>query len=229
MLPRNSVGTAQVVDRSLLTRDFKPGQIPRGAQGVAGDRGQPGPQGPQGLPGAPGDPGPRGAEGPAGSPDTSQQVLDKLKQVDSTGSGLDSDLLDGVDSASLFQGTGRVLARTRGLSPNQSNQISLSELGTFTTSCNSTGTTLTFTHTNANFRPVFVWSAITGGAPTLTLLPIMQSTMVAVTGTQQRSWHIFGTVGDQGARFVVSAAPAFNAVPYCYYSLQGLFTTAASP
>ena len=64
-LPRNSVGTAQlrnnavtsskVRNRSLLARDFKRGQLPRG------------PIGPAGQPGAPGSPGPMGPTGPAGT------------------------------------------------------------------------------------------------------------------------------------------------------------------
>src|ERR671933_2158737 len=63
-LPRNSVGTAQlrnnavtsskVRNRSLLARDFKRGQLPRG------------PIGPAGQPGPPGSPGTRGPTGPAG-------------------------------------------------------------------------------------------------------------------------------------------------------------------
>jgi hypothetical protein len=50
--------------------------------------------------------GPRGEQGPrgdAGSPDSPAQVLDKLTQVDGAGSQLDSDRLDGVDSAELFR------------------------------------------------------------------------------------------------------------------------------
>jgi hypothetical protein len=57
-LPANSVGTKQlkknavtsvkVKDRSLLAKDFKRGQLPRGQRGPAG---------PQGAPGAPGAPG----------------------------------------------------------------------------------------------------------------------------------------------------------------------------
>src|SRR3954447_16132180 len=35
-LPRNSVTSIQVKDRSLLARDFKAGQLPRGAAGPAG-------------------------------------------------------------------------------------------------------------------------------------------------------------------------------------------------
>jgi hypothetical protein len=52
-LPRNSVGSRQlrsnavssskVKDRSLLARDFKAGQLPRGATGQPGQPGQPGP------------------------------------------------------------------------------------------------------------------------------------------------------------------------------------------
>jgi len=43
MLPPNSVGTRQVIDHSLLSRDFRKGQLPHGPQG---------PQGPAGTPGA---------------------------------------------------------------------------------------------------------------------------------------------------------------------------------
>lgn len=51
-LPRNSVTTIQVKDFSLLARDFKRGQIPRGAQGPAGPAGPAGPQGPAGPSGS---------------------------------------------------------------------------------------------------------------------------------------------------------------------------------
>ncbi len=47
-LPRNSVTTAQVKDFSLLARDFKRGQVPRGPAGPAGPQGPAGPAGPQG-------------------------------------------------------------------------------------------------------------------------------------------------------------------------------------
>lgn len=64
-LPKNSVGTKQlkknavvsskVKNQSLLKRDFKAGQLPRGSRG---------PQGPQGLQGLQG---PKGDQGPAGT------------------------------------------------------------------------------------------------------------------------------------------------------------------
>lgn len=47
-LPRNSVTTVQVKDFSLLARDFKRGQIPKGPAGPAGPTGPAGPAGPQG-------------------------------------------------------------------------------------------------------------------------------------------------------------------------------------
>src|SRR5438309_3221782 len=47
-LPRNSVTTVQVKDHSLLLRDFKRGQVPRGPAGPAGPVGPAGPAGPQG-------------------------------------------------------------------------------------------------------------------------------------------------------------------------------------
>src|SRR3954451_19159528 len=54
-LPRNSVTSVQVRDRSLLARDFRAGQLPRGATGPpgpAGPTGPPGPAGPAGSSGA---------------------------------------------------------------------------------------------------------------------------------------------------------------------------------
>jgi hypothetical protein len=45
LVPRNSVGTRQVIDHSLLRRDFKQGQLPRGPRGAPGPTGPPGPSG----------------------------------------------------------------------------------------------------------------------------------------------------------------------------------------
>lgn len=47
-LPRNSVTSVQVKDHSLLARDFKAGQLPRGPVGPAGPAGPQGPAGPAG-------------------------------------------------------------------------------------------------------------------------------------------------------------------------------------
>src|SRR3954471_22331454 len=47
-LPRNSVTSVQVKDRSLLARDFKAGQLPRGAAGPVGPARPAGPAGPAG-------------------------------------------------------------------------------------------------------------------------------------------------------------------------------------
>lgn len=71
---------------------------PRGARGPIGARGAQGSAGPQGVAGPEGA---RGPTGPAGSPDTPAQVLEKSKQVDGSGSGLDADALDGVDSSAF--------------------------------------------------------------------------------------------------------------------------------
>ena len=74
-LPRNSVGTKQiqrsavtstkVKDRSLLAKDFMPGQLPAGARGPQGAAGPQGPQGPQGEKGDTGAQGPKGETGPS--------------------------------------------------------------------------------------------------------------------------------------------------------------------
>ena len=83
-LPKNSVGAAQikknaitspkVKDGSLVAKDFKAGQLPRGAKGesgangAAGAAGQQGQQGPQGVQGPKGDKGDKGDTGPATGP-----------------------------------------------------------------------------------------------------------------------------------------------------------------
>ena len=69
LLPPNSVGTRQVINGSLLKKDFKAGQLPRGARGPRGFAGAAGAQGVKGPPGAQGvqgPPGAQGAQGPAG-------------------------------------------------------------------------------------------------------------------------------------------------------------------
>jgi hypothetical protein len=72
LLPKNSVGSAQVINGSLAkadlsgkaVRSLKGNQGPRGIPGAAGPKGSPGAQGPQGLQGGQGIPGPtRGAHG----------------------------------------------------------------------------------------------------------------------------------------------------------------------
>ena len=62
-LKNNSVGSSVVKDRTLLAKDFKPGQLVAGAPGPAGPQGA---QGPNGDPGAPGPAGAQGAQGPKG-------------------------------------------------------------------------------------------------------------------------------------------------------------------
>jgi hypothetical protein len=67
-LKKNVVSSAKVKDGSLLTKDFKAGQLPAGPKGDTGDKGDPGAQGPTGAAGAdgaPGAPGQTGARGPS--------------------------------------------------------------------------------------------------------------------------------------------------------------------
>jgi hypothetical protein len=82
-IARDAVRTKHVKNGTLRAEDFGAGQLPAGAPG------------PTGAPGEKGDP------GPAGSPDSADDVLTKLLTVDGTGSTLDADLFDGLDSAAL--------------------------------------------------------------------------------------------------------------------------------
>jgi hypothetical protein len=66
LLPANSVGTKQVVNHSLLKKDFKSGQLPRGRRGPLGPAGPAGPTGPAGPVGAAGARGAQGIQGPPG-------------------------------------------------------------------------------------------------------------------------------------------------------------------
>jgi hypothetical protein len=75
----------------------------RGRPGTVGGRGEPGAAGERGAPGT------AGATGSPGAPDTPSQVLEKLKQVDGPGSALDTDLLDGHETA-FFQRRGTTTA-----------------------------------------------------------------------------------------------------------------------
>ena len=76
VVPTNSVGAVQikkdavtgfkVKNGSLMAADFKAGQLPRGPQGLKGDRGEQGPKGDQGDPGTTGMQGPKGDKGETG-------------------------------------------------------------------------------------------------------------------------------------------------------------------
>ena len=100
-LAPDSVTSGKVENGTLALKDFAENQLPTRGEGTVGPTGPQGERGPQGLPGADGADGQDGADGNDGSPDTPQQVLDKLKQVDGTGSALDADTLDGQSSAAF--------------------------------------------------------------------------------------------------------------------------------
>ncbi len=101
-LPKDSVGTNQLkaaaVTPAKLSATAK--ETLTGAPGAAGPAGERGSAGPQGT---------RGEVGPAGSPDTPLQVLEKVKQVDGEGSGLDAELLDGLSASEFAQSGGASL------------------------------------------------------------------------------------------------------------------------
>jgi len=73
-IDKNSVTTREVKNRSLIKKDFKKGQLPRGAKGAAGRAGAvgaPGDAGPAGATGETGAAGTPGATGATGTVDTS--------------------------------------------------------------------------------------------------------------------------------------------------------------
>jgi hypothetical protein len=99
-LPAHSVGTIQLKNGAVGTKQLKnrsvtqPKLDPALLAQLKGQKGEAGAIGPQGLPGQ------------AGSADTPQQVLGKLAQIDGSGSGLDADTIDGVDSPEIAKVVG---------------------------------------------------------------------------------------------------------------------------
>jgi len=86
-LARNAVTSPKVKDGSLLSADFKPGQLEAGARGATGS------QGPQGLKGDKGDPGTNGTNGTNGT--TGAPATKYFARIAATGS-----LINGSTGAS---------------------------------------------------------------------------------------------------------------------------------
>jgi Collagen triple helix repeat (20 copies) len=110
LLPRNSVGTTQVIDASLQTNDLSL-KARRTLAGKPGPRGAAGAQGAQGATGAPGATGAAGATGPQGQPGAPGQPASKVfVAVDAGGALLKSSGATAAERADV--GTYRVLFDT---------------------------------------------------------------------------------------------------------------------
>src|SRR4051794_1179067 len=101
-LPKNSVTTDQVKDESLLKKDFKKGQLPRGERG---------PRGLRGLPGAGGQNGTNGNNGSNGADGHVVLTRARGKSAVATASVTDKEFplngatfTQGADQIALFQG-----------------------------------------------------------------------------------------------------------------------------
>jgi hypothetical protein len=85
LLPRNSVGTRQVIDGSLQTIDLsKAARTALKGTGARGATGPAGPRGPQGQPGATGAQGPQGPAGEPGPPGQQAGTLFAALDADGT-------------------------------------------------------------------------------------------------------------------------------------------------
>jgi hypothetical protein len=80
-LHANAVDSSKVADHSLLAKDFKAGQLPRGARGQTGPAGQIGPAGATGVAGAPGG---QGAPGPSAAAFATQDAVQTRFNIGST-------------------------------------------------------------------------------------------------------------------------------------------------
>jgi hypothetical protein len=120
------VGDDELTGAQIAEATLDQGSLPVGPRGPEGPMGATGPEGPAG------ERGPQGLPGTNGSPDTPQQVLDKLKQVDGTGSGLEADALDGLGASGFVQDTdtaGGDLGGTHSNLQIQSGTVGTNEVG----------------------------------------------------------------------------------------------------
>lgn len=131
-IPKGSVGSGSVRNHALRGVDVRNDALTgtQVSEGTLDCEAIPdciggGPAGPAGPQGAQGDVGPMGPPGEDGSPDTAQQVLDKLKTVDGSGSGLDADTLDGLDPSAFGGPTADFAAEASppGLLPSTDTQV----------------------------------------------------------------------------------------------------------
>jgi hypothetical protein len=83
-LHADAVDSSKVADHSLLAKDFKAGQLPRGARGETGPTGAPGPGGAAGAAGAAGAPGAQGAPGPSAAAFATQDAVQTRFNIGST-------------------------------------------------------------------------------------------------------------------------------------------------
>ena len=114
-IDRNSVTTREVKDRSLLRKDFKKGQVPRGRRGRRGVQGAPGSKGDTGAAGATGAPGTTGATGATGTVDTSNfftKSESDSRFLPIAGTAANASQLGGLGSSAYVQGNVKVVART---------------------------------------------------------------------------------------------------------------------
>ena len=139
-LPANSVGTRQirnnavtsikVKDASLLSRDFKAGQLPAGAQGPKGDKGdtgQTGPQGDTGQTGPKGDTGGKGDTGATGPSGTAGAVSATVAGQVTTSSTAYTALSGGPSVQVTVPPSGNVLVTlTAGITPTSGNTAFMS-------------------------------------------------------------------------------------------------------
>lgn len=101
-LPRNSVTSATVKDRSLLARDFKRGQLPAGKAGATGPQGAAGPQGPAGAQGPPGAPGTVAGDLPRGTTVRGVLAFDKPPTEDAVAPISFGGLMPSAPAAEVF-------------------------------------------------------------------------------------------------------------------------------
>ena len=112
LLPRNSVGSAQVINGSLQKGDLSKKAVSglRGAKGAPGLQGPRGPQGLQGLRGPAGADGPQGPTGPSGATGSRGATGSKGPTGAPNPNAVNSDRLDNLDSLDFARS--RIYVRT---------------------------------------------------------------------------------------------------------------------
>jgi hypothetical protein len=211
VLPRNSVGSAQlranavnsqkVKNGSLLGADFRAGQLPAGATGAQGER---------------------GPQGPPGEPNPNAVNSDRLDNLDSTdflrsnAKAADADMLDGTDSSGFIRGGGRTdfppsFYVTRGFSQTIFNGT-LVNGGSMDLTCpTSTGSSVTVRASGTG--PLSFFTDTGAADPTFTRITLGNSSTVMLANTDR---VIFQFSGYQGT--VILSVTNSSVDGYCTYS-----------
>jgi hypothetical protein len=225
-LDRNSVTSREVKNRSLKKKDFRRGQLPRGAQGEPGPAG---PTGATGLTGATGATGEQGEQGETGTVDTTNfftKSQSDARFLPIAGTAADALELGGIPPDGFIQGRGYVFAVPRGVTAGQTQELAFIDgVGTLDGECNPAGdeTTHYFTTTDSNTATVLT-DADTGESDTF-VSQGLSSPPIATTDSVDHVEYIVTT----GSTVVVMDIWSRPLGSMCSYTVAGVVKNNPNP